>query len=319
MDNNKQPNNGGNSHQRAVRAAATTDDPMPEKSQPGTIPTPMESPRKRHTFGDSLALLAFPAALLMWAFIPTFWLRVIAILVAMAVLVYLSYRSHWAHSRTGVRHACAVAGVLTVGTIGVVQLRSQWKMEHPRQPAHMSEPSSPPPPLQSYSPAPPLKDVPPPQPAPRSVPATAENLLPLTIADVNKIVHRIGNPYQSQHPNAGRLELQAAINKELAREGYRFRVNLPRLAQNPPPPSLFGGGEGFHLEFSGITLETSPGNKMTAISTGNRSPVTMTGGGIEGFDNAIKTGNDSPVDLNGAQIAAPKPPVPDKKPEATPQ
>src|SRR5664280_2785390 len=111
--------------------------------------------------------------------------------------------------------------------------------------------------------------------------------------------------------------------RDFSRTVVRFRVKLPHLAENPP--AGFGGGRGIHLVFDGITIvNTNPNNNMTAISTGNRSPVTMKNGGIVGFRDGIKTGNDSPVDLTDAPIIAPTPTVPtdsnsSEKPESTPQ
>ncbi len=146
-------------------------------------------------------------------------------------------------------------------------------------------------------------------PAP-SVPApTVPAVYPRSRAEADRIARRIGVAYQSQHPHAGREELQTAVNRELARKGYRFAIELPRLAAPAPnPPALIGGGQNIRLILNGIRLaDTSPNNGMTAIRTGSRSPVTITSGGIDGFSSGIKTGNDSPVGLTDTPITAPKP------------
>jgi hypothetical protein len=303
---------GGNSHQRAVRAAATAVDPVPiHKVVSGA--QPMQDDTKRSIYiawGLSVAMLA-----LSWIFGGPYWGVPL-----LALGTFLVLRGHLPNLfiQPWVRWICAtVLLVVSLGSIWLSPLGGRWRHYEPQNKVANAHP-------QTNSPAPePPKSLPP-QAKSAPVPATTDNLLPYTIDDVNKIAHRIGNPYQSQHPNASRLELQAAINKELAREGYMFRVNLPRLTQNPP--ALFGGSKGVHLSFSGVTLvNTNPNNQMTGISTGNGSPVTMKGGGVEGFKNGIKTGNDSAVDLTDTPITAPKPSAPteshpaDKGPVAKPQ
>jgi hypothetical protein len=157
-------------------------------------------------------------------------------------------------------------------------------------------PLKPPPPSPQEPSQPPVQIAAPSTP----VPATADNLRPYTVAGVNKIFHRIGDPYQAAHPNASPEELRTVINKELARQGYKFRVKtIPPFAHNP---------QGIRLEFSGVTLEnTNRDNDSTGISVGSGSSVTVKNGGVLGFKHGIKTKNNSPVNLDSALVTAPQP------------
>jgi hypothetical protein len=150
---------------------------------------------------------------------------------------------------------------------------------------------------------------------------TEADLAPYTLADVNKIVNQIMHTYQVAHPTADRTELKEAINQGLKRDGYPFRLRSLPEAHPVTTPSLLVLPQGVHLIMSGITMkEMGPHNGMTAISTGDGSPVTVNGGGIEGFDNGIKTGNDAPVELNGAHISNTNPNTStEKEPETKPQ
>jgi hypothetical protein len=55
-----------------------------------------EYPSKRfRTLGDSLAILGVVVAIVCWVLVPTLTEKLVALLVAAALCVYLSYRSHW--------------------------------------------------------------------------------------------------------------------------------------------------------------------------------------------------------------------------------
>ncbi len=85
----------------------------------------------------------------MWAFVPTFGLRIVAIFVAMGSLVYFSYRGLWAYPKAWARHTYAILAILIVGVVAIIQLGNQWKTEHPSESAANAAPQlqSPPSPI----------------------------------------------------------------------------------------------------------------------------------------------------------------------------
>lgn len=311
---------GGNSHQRAVRASLATGNPMyAQKVVNGAHPMRNMFAHTRWGFDRRITVggIALTVILALAGIAtPILWPEAKGLgwfLLFVAGIILCAWLSFEAVQLLG-RNWRAYSAVLLVWVLvigGEFLLYRKWGRTV--ETASVSSPSPKPDAPKGLPQAPPNPTTP--------------TVYPRSRADADRIARQIGVAYQSQHPQAGREELQTAVNRELAREGYTFTIVLPHIAKNHPanPPSLFGVGDGYHLSFSGITIKGSgPNNGMTAIRTGNRSPVTMTGGGIEGFSNGIKTGNHSPVNLINAPITTPKPNAPteqppDKKPKATPQ
>jgi hypothetical protein len=77
----------------------------------------------------------------MYALIPTFALRIVAILLAVYSVVYLSYRAVWAPKQRWAQHLLAGILALLILVVGVSQLRNQWKAEHPSVVATVATPS----------------------------------------------------------------------------------------------------------------------------------------------------------------------------------
>jgi hypothetical protein len=89
--------------------------------------------KERPSVGDSLAILFFLAAILMWIFVPTFWIKVGSTLAVAAGVAYLFCRSYWTHSwsKAKKRSFSVISATVTV-IAGCLLLYLQWEQErHP--------------------------------------------------------------------------------------------------------------------------------------------------------------------------------------------
>jgi hypothetical protein len=85
-------------------------------------------------FGDSLGLLALIFAVLATVLAPPFWVKVVLLALCVPCIYTFANRSHWTHSWNPlVQNIMATVLVIIVSLIGVPQLMTQWKSEHPAQ------------------------------------------------------------------------------------------------------------------------------------------------------------------------------------------
>lgn len=89
--------------------------------------------------GDSIGFAALIIGVLAVVLMPPFWLKIpLLLLSAVGCLVFL-LKSHWTHVWPKVRqYLVAGVAILILGLIGIPQLVSQWRIEHPEHPANAS-------------------------------------------------------------------------------------------------------------------------------------------------------------------------------------
>jgi hypothetical protein len=90
-----------------------------------------QTSKQHHNLGDTLAIGALAVPLLTWALAPSLYAKVIAVIFAIAISVYLSYRSHFVRSWTTRRkHGLALIVICLLVAISSAQLIPQWNEEH---------------------------------------------------------------------------------------------------------------------------------------------------------------------------------------------
>jgi hypothetical protein len=86
-------------------------------------------------FSDSIGIGAFVFAMIAFAFLPTWWLRLPPLLVAIAGLVFLIYRSLWTHAWNPLTKVLvAVSSSICLLAVGISQIVDQLKTENRWQP-----------------------------------------------------------------------------------------------------------------------------------------------------------------------------------------
>jgi hypothetical protein len=211
--------------------------------------------------------------LLTWVFIPGIWEKVVALVAAVALLVYLSYRSYFTRnfSQREQRIVATILAVIVLGA-GVIQLRGDWKNQH----AGTAAPS---------------------KPTTTDTGTQSSHEYPMSTADEQKEISDLIERYSHDHPGLGVSgEETKWINQQLEERHRGYRVGSPvSVPGSSPYPAIISNGHGNTIRGFGIT--PTPG-APAIVSNGTHAT-------IQG--NAINSGT---VQRGAVGAVAEQPPAP---------